>query len=328
MFMPSFPMASSSATLRAREPSSSSSAPGPGDLVDLAFNVSQRFRRWLGRRGLLRGDEDEVPPEITAQQACEQSALGVGDLVTVRRKPEAEPSEDRFDHRARVAEYLGYSLYVGDAIGATDRAAREKLLRYCLRPALSLSRLSLRRDGQVVYQVKASRRGKATERVMTPLAFMARIAALVPPPRHPLLRFFGVFAPHASWRADVVPVPRPEPSCAHEAESPPRPPSVGAPAAVAPPPPPTPEPAPLKPDVARPRFSAPWRLDWHTLIKRVYDADSLLCSCGGRMKFVAIVTEEATARSILQSMGLPADPPPVARARSPTLDFDPPPDWD
>jgi hypothetical protein len=66
---------------------------------------------------------------------------------------------------------------------------------------LSLSRLSRRSDGQVVYQVKASRRGKATERVMTPLAFMARISALVPPPRHPLLRFFGVFAPNASWRA-------------------------------------------------------------------------------------------------------------------------------
>jgi hypothetical protein len=55
----------------------------------------------VSRRGLLRGDEDELPPEITAQQACEQSALGVGDLVTVRRMPEPRPTEDRFDHPAR-----------------------------------------------------------------------------------------------------------------------------------------------------------------------------------------------------------------------------------
>ena len=39
---------------------------------------------------------------------------------------------------------------------------------------------------------------------------MARLAALVPPPRHPLIRFHGVFAPHSSWRAGVVPHPAPE----------------------------------------------------------------------------------------------------------------------
>jgi hypothetical protein len=35
---------------------------------------------------------------------------------------------------------------------------------------------------------------------------LARLAALVPPPRHPLIRFHGVLAPHSSWRACVVPV--------------------------------------------------------------------------------------------------------------------------
>ena len=72
-------------------------------------------------------------------------------------------------------------------------------------PLLSLERLSLGRDGQVVYEVKATRRGKATQRIMDPLSFMARLAALVPPPRHALLRYYGVFGPHSDWRSSVVP---------------------------------------------------------------------------------------------------------------------------
>jgi hypothetical protein len=43
---------------------------------------------------------------------------------------------------------------------------------------------------------------------MTSLEFMARLAALVPPPRLPLLRYHGVFAPRSPWRREVVPRPR------------------------------------------------------------------------------------------------------------------------
>src|SRR5262249_951484 len=44
-----------------------------------------------------------------------------------------------------------------------------------------------------------------THRILTPLELLARIAALIPPPRFPLTRFHGVFAPHSAWRARVVP---------------------------------------------------------------------------------------------------------------------------
>ena len=48
-------------------------------------------------------------------------------------------------------------------------------------------------------------RRKGTHRVMTPIVFLARLAALVPPPRHPLVRYHGVLAPHAKQRNVVVP---------------------------------------------------------------------------------------------------------------------------
>jgi hypothetical protein len=41
--------------------------------------------------------------------------------------------------------------------------------------------------------------------VFEPLDFIARLAALVPPPRAHLARYHGVFAPHSRWRKDVVP---------------------------------------------------------------------------------------------------------------------------
>ncbi|WP_437804375.1 transposase [Sorangium sp. So ce693] len=42
---------------------------------------------------------------------------------------------------------------------------------------------------------------------MSPMEFMARLAALIPPPKIPLVRYHGVFAPRSSWRSLVTPKP-------------------------------------------------------------------------------------------------------------------------
>jgi hypothetical protein len=58
-------------------------------------------------------------------------------------------------------------------------------------------------------------------------------------------------------------------------------------------------------------------IDWATLLRRAYDLDALACRCGGRLRVIALITEPAVAMAILDSVGLPSQPPPVARARSP-----------
>jgi hypothetical protein len=85
---------------------------------------------------------------------------------------------------------------------------------------------------------------------------------------------------------------------------------------------------PFEPGKAR-YTSGAWRIDWATLLKRVYGVDALACPCGGRLKFVEVVTEADRARHLLDQLGLDRTAPAVHRARSPTLDFDPPPpdDW-
>jgi hypothetical protein len=75
-----------------------------------------------------------------------------------------------------------------------------------------------------------------------------------------------------------------------------------------------------EPRKGRPRFSAPWRIDWATLLKRVWNTDALACSCGGRLKLVKLVTDEAEASEALRRAGLPSE--------SPTFFDESPPDWD
>jgi hypothetical protein len=53
----------------------------------------------------------------------------------------------------------------------------------------------------VRYRLKTPYRDGTTHIVLEPLDFMARLAALVPPPRAHLTRYHGVFAPHAALRA-------------------------------------------------------------------------------------------------------------------------------
>ncbi|WP_438042448.1 transposase [Sorangium sp. So ce128] len=79
-------------------------------------------------------------------------------------------------------------------------------MRYCSRPAFALDRIELLPDGRIAYLLKTPRRGR-THRVMSPMEFMARLAALIPPPKIPLVRYHGVFAPRSSWRSLVTPKP-------------------------------------------------------------------------------------------------------------------------
>ena len=63
-------------------------------------------------------------------------------------------------------------------------------------------------SGHVCYALKSPYRDGTTRIVLEPLDLMARLAALVPPPRMHLTRFHGVFAAHSKLRAAVTPAHR------------------------------------------------------------------------------------------------------------------------
>ena len=192
--------------------------PGPDaiDLETIATSVEIRTKRWLKRQGLLvEPDADDgfnnEQPERSALDACLLGSLGVGELIELRLDDSADkgPADEielpRPTKRARRGGHCrGFDIHAGVWVAANDHAGKERLFRYCARPALSLERLSQLPDGRIAYTLKNPWRHE-THRVMEPLQFLARLAAIVPPPRHPLVRFHGVFGPHSSWRSKVVP---------------------------------------------------------------------------------------------------------------------------
>jgi hypothetical protein len=239
-----------------------------------------------------------------------------------------------------------FNLHASVHLEAHDDLGRERLCRYLCRPAFSLARLRMRRDGNVSYRVKKASRGRVTERVMTPLEALARLAAIVPPPRYPLLRFHGVLAPRHRWRARVVPQP-PSPAKACKATA--RELVAGKSTAA--------EPSGAPPSQAgdgravfrleaveavvtssltttgnaeqvAPNvlciahwerilegelYAATARIDWRTLLKRTFDTDLRVCvRCGGRLVIRAVVTESASVAKLLAALRRPRAPPAAA----------------
>jgi hypothetical protein len=89
-------------------------------------------------------------------------------------------------------------------IEAEDRAARERLLRYCARPPFALNRLHECDREHLIYHHPKPGPGGSGPQLLTPLELLDRLAVLVPPPRIHRRRYFGVLAPNAPLRTAVT----------------------------------------------------------------------------------------------------------------------------
>jgi Putative transposase len=181
------------------------SPPTIAELEAIVHRVRDRALGWLRRRGLL----DERPAEERSNEAPEPAAIEACAAIAMQRGAHATlPSEgDDAEEAALEFERDGFNLHAGVRIEAGDDVGRERLCRYGARPALSLQRLPRLPGGRFAYRVKYARGGRAKHRVMTSMELLARLAALIPPPRHPLVGYSGVIAPRSAWRKDVVPKP-------------------------------------------------------------------------------------------------------------------------
>ncbi len=138
-------------------------------------------------------------------------------------------------------------------------------IRHVSRPPVATERLAMTSSGQVRYHLKTAYRDGTTHIVMEPLDLVARLAALVPPPRMHLTRYHGVFAPHSRLRAAVTPAHR----------------GVGAK-----------QPSPSgKPD-EKPTPPKHVAMNWARRLKRVFGVEIEGCArCGGRLRIIASIEE-------------------------------------
>ena len=167
-------------------------------------------------------DAQSSPPGIVFHPASAIDETAVAQVQTDLRRRNLRAFVGRSllescDAKEMLAYQLsGFSVDAGVCIQAHDRAALERLLRYCARPPFAMERL--RKEGPVlVYRCAkqhsepgSDKRGARVDELhLTPLELIARIAALVPPPRTHRHRYFGVLAPNSPHRAAVTALAQP-----------------------------------------------------------------------------------------------------------------------
>jgi hypothetical protein len=260
--------------------------------------------------------------------------------------------EKRLQVRAarHAASVDGFSIHAATAVPARNRIGLEKLCRYGLRSAFSHERLTLSPSGQVLVGLRRPWPTPAGVSVLSfePVAFLRRLAPLIPPPWAHLVRYYGLFAPNAKGR-DLLPAAPASPHairidarlCADRAVSSLKTRAVDPPASPTTPSPepsspasltpassisssrPTPQPLAGAPTTAGSSRSHRRVLPWADLLRRVFQLDVLVCgSCGGPMTVIAYLTDPVVVEKILAHLGLPTAPPRLLPARlSPQIEM-------
>jgi hypothetical protein len=193
--------------------------------------TARRVMQLLEKRGLDRGDDplaadDPLLATLMAASVRSRIAMGpeagqpwrrLGDRVDL-----AEPEEGGADAEGTAPERCvregGMSLHADVAVPARDRRRLERLGRYILRSPICLDRLEAQPDGRLSYKLKTQWRDGTTHILMERHELLERLAALIPPPRAHQVRYYGILAPCASGRDQVVPGARGEGGAASAAK--------------------------------------------------------------------------------------------------------------
>jgi len=177
-------------------------APTSAQLTHLAGKIAHRVCRHLTRQGWLEGEDESA--FLSDRAGCDDGldALRMSSITyriatgkhagrkvaTLQTIP-----ADNGSPEGGAGKVGGFSLHAGVAAEAHESQKLERLCRYIARPAISEKRLSLSPQGRVRYQLKTPWKNGTTHVEFEPVEFIAKLAALVPPPRAHLTRFHGVF---------------------------------------------------------------------------------------------------------------------------------------
>lgn len=270
-------------------------APSQADLATISWDICKKSIAWLRQHDLWIDtdvSDDTLAQEQPLVAACAAASLEGRVLFGARTGSGIVRLQDpRFARNASPPQSQssgsGFHLHAAVRAAADDRKAKATLCRYIVRPPIANDRLRLLPDGRVELRLKRAYTDGTTHMLFAPLDFIARLVALIPPPRAHQVRFHGVFAPHHGLRSEVVP---------------------GSPLEV------TRE--PTGDALSEQAFSK--RQSWAMLLQKTFDIDVSVCArCGSKARVLAAVTEPAAIVRILKHMGIPAEPPRFHPARAP-----------
>jgi Putative transposase len=174
----------------------------------------------------------------------------------------------------------------------------ERVARYITRPALAIDSIRRREDGRLEIQTPLDPRTGATVRIFDPLEWIHAVTAHIPDRGQHQVRYYGAL----SNRARVTIAGLDGQSC-------------------------RPSGMQQKGDEEKIDSSRARRASWARLLRKIFEVDPLLCTCGAQMKIVSFITEPRVVDRILRHLASEAckarDPfepraPPAAASPSPT----------
>jgi len=166
----------------------------------------------------------------------------------------------------------GFSVYAGSPVDAAEIASLQSQARYITRPAVAMDALQKLDDGNLVMDTPADPKTGATSITLDPLEWIHRLTSHIPDPGRHCQRFYGAYANRA--RISVS--------------------STDGQSAASP--------AAHHPQQDDSDFSREARSTWARLIKKIFEADPLLCSCGARMRIVSFITDPRVGDGILRHL--------------------------
>lgn len=274
--------------------------PTPEQVADVAERTAKRVIKLLERAGKsfdAEFQDDETAQFISRQPALASLYAAAARGVDLSGDRAGQPTmrliqHDSVEKKEPHAVARGINLHAAVAFDARDRPRMERMCRYLARPPIAQHRLTRRSDGSLRYEMKRVWRDGTSAIVLQPLDLIARLCAMIPPPRFNMIRFHGVFAPNAKLRSEVVPKKEARKLAEHS-------------------------PAELGEAEQKHLFDdeppKPKQNPWAWLLKKVFLVDVTECpDCGGRMKWLEVCTEQRDINRVLAASGLaPRAPPSV-----------------
>jgi len=190
--------------------------------------------------------------------------------LVLTRLNRAQRLSDEFMHNLLSWKHSGFSARLGIAIGADDRAALERLVRYVVRVPVPTG--TVRSTGQdVIVNTPPDPRTGATQLRLDPLDFIHAVTAQIPDRGQHLTRAYGFYSHRARGARARAAAKTGEQQPDDHSEQPP--------------------PKPARPPAA----------SWARLMRRILEIDPLLClRCGAPMKIIAFLTEPDVVHKIVR----------------------------
>jgi hypothetical protein len=189
----------------------------------------------------------------------------------LRRLHQAQRLSEAFMNNLLSWVHPGFSVFSGPPVEPGALESLESQARYIARPAMSMDALWQQPDGTLAMETPPDPRTNATLLVLDPLEWIQRISAHIPDPGQHSRRSYGAYCNRARVTARAV---QDKSDCA----------------------------APAGSGGEESEFGRETRRTWARLLRKIFEVDPLLCSCGARLRIISVITQPRIVDRILRHL--------------------------